>query len=267
MKAFSIAAILAAVLLGPLSFTSLARAEIQATPVVYSTGETQMQGYLAYDAAKTGKRPGILVVHEWWGHNDYARGRARMLAEMGYVALAVDMYGDGRQAQHPEEAGQFAKAVMGAADTARERFQAALDELKAHPATDPERIAAIGYCFGGGVVLHMARAGLDLKGVVSFHGSLAAATPVSSGTIKGRILVCHGADDPMVSQEELDAFRNEMTEADVDYTLIIYPGATHSFTNPQADQIAEKFKLPVAYNAEADQRSWAAMTQFFQEIF
>ena len=258
---------LAIVFWGSLSLASPAGAQIAAAPVTYTAGDTQMQGYLAYDAGQEGRRPGILVVHEWWGHNEYARKRARMLAEMGYVALAVDMYGDGQQAQHPDQAGQFAQAVMGAAGTARERFQAALDELKAQPQTDPEKIAAIGYCFGGGVVLQMVRAGLDLRGGVSFHGSLATSTPVSPGTVKGRILVCHGADDPMVTQEELDAFRNEMTEADVDYTLIIYPGATHSFTNPEADAFAEKFKLPVAYNAEADQRSWSAMTQFFEEIF
>ena len=226
-----------------------------------------MNGYLAYNADQEGRRPGILVVHEWWGQNDYARKRARMLAEMGYIALAVDMYGGGRQARHPDEAGEFAKSVMSSMETARKRFEAALQALKNHPATDSSRIAAIGYCFGGAVVLNMARSGVDLEGVVSFHGSLAGATSAAPGRFKGRILVCHGADDPLVSQEELDAFRREMTDADVDYTLIIYPGATHSFTNPDADALAQKFGLPLGYNASADEQSWAAMTQFFEEIF
>ncbi len=236
-------------------------------PVMYKAGDFAMQGYLSYDDGISEKRPGILVVHEWWGHNEYARARARKLAELGYTALAVDMYGDGKQADHPSDAGKFAAAIRQNMEAATERFEAALQLLQKHPTVDPEHIAAIGYCFGGGLVLQMARRGLDLDGVVSFHGSLATDNPAVPGVIKARILVCDGADDKMVTPEQIQSFLREMKRAGVDYKFISYPGAKHSFTNPGADIYAEKFNIPVAYNAEADKRSWQDMQDFLQETF
>jgi len=226
-----------------------------------------MTGYLAYDNSVTGKRPGVLVVHEWWGHNDYARKRAGMLAELGYTALAVDMYGDGKQAEHPDEAGKFASQVRQNMSVATERFKAAMKVLQEHQTVDPDQIAAIGYCFGGGIVLQMARQGLDLDAVVSFHGSLATDNPAEPGEIKARILVLHGAEDKLVSPEQLQSFHREMKAAGADYKFIPYPGAKHSFTNPEADVYAEKFNIPVGYNAEADQRSWQDMQEFLRETF
>ena len=244
-----------------------AGAAVVAEEIEYNDAGLSMKGYLVYDDALTEKRPGVLVVHEWWGHNDYARKRARMLAKLGYVALAVDMYGDGKQAMHPDDAGKFADEVMQNAATARGRFEAALKVLQNHSATDSERIAAIGYCFGGGVVLHMARAGLDLDGVVSFHGSLKTQTPAEAGAVKAPILVCHGVKDPLVPPEQVGEFMREMTAAGADLSFTAYPEATHSFTNPEADQFAEKFDLPIGYDASADQRSWAQMQAFFERIF
>jgi len=250
-----------------LSWNTGAAAAIIGEPVSYKAGEFSMQGYLAYDDSISGKRPGILVVHEWWGHNEYARQRARMFAELGYTALAVDMYGDGREADHPDDAGKFAAEVRQNMPAAMQRFVAAMQVLQKHPTVDPEHIAAIGYCFGGGVVLEMARQGLDLDAVVSFHGSLATTNPAVPGVIKARILVCNGADDKMVTPEQIEAFHREMNAAGVDYTFISYPNAKHSFTNPGADIYAERFHLPVGYNAEADKKSWQDMQKFLQETF
>jgi len=240
---------------------------IQTEAVTYTAGDVTMQGYLAYDENKQGARPGILVVHEWWGHNEYARRRARMLAELGYTALAVDMYGDGKTAAHPEEAGAFATAVMSNMDAGQARFEAALAVLRNHATVNAEQIAAIGYCFGGGVVLHMARRGLDLDGVVSFHGALNTTEPAQPGAVKARILVLHGAADPFVPQEVVDAFMQEMDAAGASYEFIAYPEATHSFTSSQADSLGAQFNMPIAYNAEADRQSWEAMQNFFETIF
>ncbi|MEL6660706.1 MAG: dienelactone hydrolase family protein [Bacteroidota bacterium] len=216
----------------------------------------------------TEKRLGVLVVHEWWGHNDYARQRVDMLAEMGYVALAVDMYGDGQQADHPDDAGKFAMSVVRNFSTAEARFLAAIETLKANPQVDAESLAAIGYCFGGGVVLSMANTGLeDLDAVVSFHGGLGLAVMPEAGKVNPRVLVCNGADDPFISAEQIDAYTAAMDEAGAQYEFINYPGAKHSFTNKAADANGEKFDLPLAYNQEADEQSWAAMTALFAEVF
>ena len=240
---------------------------VKGEPVTYTAGDLTLNGYLAYDDSITTKRPGILVVHEWWGHNEYARKRARMLAELGYTALAVDMYGDGKQADHPGDAGKFASEVRQNLPEAKQRFAAAMRILQDHPTVDPEKIAAIGYCFGGGMVLQMARLGLGLDAVVSFHGSLATDTPAIPGTVKARILICDGADDRLVPPGQIQSFHKEMRAAGVDYKFISYPEAKHSFTNPDADMYAEKFNIPVGYNAEADRRSWNDMQKFFQETF
>lgn len=241
--------------------------KIHAEAVDYSAEGVTLKGYLAYDKTVTGQRPGVLVVHEWWGHNEYARKRARMLAELGYTALAVDMFGEGKQAAHPEDAQKFAMEVMQNLPAGEARFNAALELLKSQPTVDPERIAAIGYCFGGGVVLHMARTGVDLDGVVSFHGSLGSMHTPEPGGVKAKLLVCNGADDPLVPAEQIDAFKQEMEAAGVDYRFISYPGALHAFTNPDADKFGQEFGMPLAYNAAADSASWRAMQDFFKEIF
>lgn len=242
-------------------------ARIEGKTVTYRADGVVMKGYLAYDTDIQGPRPGVLVVHEWWGLNDYARKRARMLAEMGYTALAVDMYGEGKQTAHPDEAGTFASELMKNFDKARARFMAALDYLKKQKSVDPDRIAAIGYCFGGGIVLNMARQGVDIKGVASFHGSLTAITPAKPGMIKARILVLHGADDKFTTPEQLEAFEQEMKNAGADFRVIVYPGAMHSFTNPEADRYARKYKIPLGYNAQADRESWAELAMFLAGLF
>jgi dienelactone hydrolase len=244
-----------------------ASAAVQGEEVDYRVGDTTMRGFLAFDDAAEGMRPGVLVVHEWWGHTEYARERARMLAELGYTALALDMYGDGRQAQHPDEAARFATAVRANLPEARERFEAAMTRLQAHPSVDPEKIAAIGYCFGGAVVLEMARSGVDLDGVVSFHGSLATENPAKPAAVKAKVLALNGADDPLVTQEEIAGFKEEMESAGVDYRFVNYPGALHSFTNPRADEVGSKFNMPLGYHPEADARSWEEMRRFLDEIF
>ncbi|GJQ61470.1 MAG: dienelactone hydrolase [Melioribacteraceae bacterium] len=246
-------------------FLFTTHAQITTEEIEYRNGETTMKGFLAYDASSIEKRPGILVVHEWWGHNDYARKRAKMLAELGYVAFAVDMYGDGKKAEHPEDAGKFAGEVMKNFSSAKERFNAGMDVLKDFKFTDDEKIGAIGYCFGGGIVLNMARTGAELDGVVSFHGSLNSA--VSDTDIKGKILVCNGADDGFVPAEQIETFKKEMEENEVDYKFVNYEGAKHSFTSPDADKYAEKFSMPIAYNKEADEKSWADMKEFFNKVF
>lgn len=235
--------------------------------VSYREGDTVMKGLIAYDDSITDKRPGVLVVHEWWGHNDYARKRARMLAEQGYTAMAVDMYGDGKTASHPDDAGSFAKAVGGNPQLAKARFTAAMNTLQSHKTVAADNIGAIGYCFGGGIVLNMARQGLDLKAVASFHGSVATASPAQKGDIKASIRVFNGADDPMVTAEQLAAFKSEMESAGVDYKLVNYPGVKHSFTNPQANEFAQKFNLPLAYDKQADEDSWQQTEQFLKSAF
>jgi dienelactone hydrolase len=240
---------------------------IRGKAVEYSAQGVVMKGYLAYDENIKGKRPGVLVVHEWWGLNEYARKRARMLAEIGYTALAVDMYGSGKQATHPDDAGKFSSELMKNFEVTNARFMAAMDFLKQQASVDPTRIAAIGYCFGGGVVLNMARQGVDLKGVVSFHGSLAAVKPAQPGGIKAKILVLHGADDKFTTPDQIEKFKQEMKAADADFQFISYPGAMHSFTNPEADAYGKKFNLPLAYNAEADKKSWQEMKEFLESVF
>lgn len=244
-----------------------AHGEIRGEPVEYVAGDTTMKGYLAYDDGFSGKRPGILVVHEWWGHNEYARKRARMLAGLGYVALAVDMYGEGKQALHPDDAGKFSGEIRKNMSLGRERFLAARKVLPEHKFTDPKRIGAIGYCFGGSVVLQMARDGMDLAGVASFHGGLTTDSPAKPGSVKAKILVLNGADDKFIKPGEIEAFKKEMKTAGADFRFISYPGAAHSFTNPDADSYAKKFNIPLGYNAEADRKSWAEMETFFRNIF
>ncbi len=197
-------------------FSVLTHATINGKDVQYKVGDQVFKGYIAYDDAVKGKRPGVLVVHEWWGHNEYARKRARMLAELGYTALALDMYGEGTQAHHPEDAGKLAGEVRNNMEKAKARFVAAEDFLKNQPTVDVRRLAAIGYCFGGTVVLQMARSGLDLKGVASFHGSLSTSSPAIRDTVKAKVLVANGAADPSINLDEITVFKKEMDSAGVD---------------------------------------------------
>jgi len=233
----------------------------------YTQDGTTMRGLVAYDDAVRGIRPGVLVVHEWWGQNAYARDRARQLAKLGYTALAVDMYGNGKIAEHPKEAGEFAGAVAGNMPLARARFKAALKALKRQPTVDPGHIAAIGYCFGGGIVLQMARLGVDLDGVVSFHGSLASDIHPQKGQVKAAVRVFQGTNDPFVKPEDIETLKRDMATAGVDFRFVSYPGVKHSFTNPDATELGKRFGLPLVYDAHADQDSWRKMQAFFKQIF
>jgi dienelactone hydrolase len=206
----------------------------------------------------------VLVVHEWWGLNDYAKRRAEQLAQLGYVAFAADVYGDGFNTTSPDEAGKRSGVFRNDRAAGRQRLRAALDTLRQNKLVDPKRIAAIGYCFGGTCVLELARSGADIAGVVSFHGSLATQMPASPGAVRAKVLVCHGADDAFESPDDIAGFQKEMREAGTDWQMIYYGGAVHSFTNPDAGKSGI---AGVAYNERADKRSWEAMKSFFAEIF
>lgn len=254
-------------LLALLCLAGTAQAEIQTREIAYTAADgTRLVGYHAWDDAIAGQRPGVIVVHEWWGLNDYAKRRARDLAALGYSALAVDMYGDGKHTSHPDDAKAFMNAALADPATPRARFQAGLDLLKAQPQTDPARLAAIGYCFGGKVVLDMARQGLPLAAVVSFHGALVTATPATPGSVKARILVEHGAADSFITPEQIAAFKAEMDQAGADYRFVELPGAKHGFSNPDADA-HQGHGLDLGYQKEADERSWADMQALFKEVF
>lgn len=235
--------------------------------VEYTVNGASFTGYLAYDSNIDGARPGVLVVHEWWGLNDYARNRAEQLAAMGYTAFAADMYGEGKATIHPDDAMTFMNEALSNSEAAEQRFVAAENVLKQQPTTDPEKIAAIGYCFGGGVVLNMARAGVDLDGVASFHGTLAPFITAEPGTIKAKILVLNGADDPFVPEDQVAAFKAEMDALNADYRFINYAGVKHSFTNPDATEAGRINNMPLAYDADADAKSWEELTTFLHSLF
>jgi dienelactone hydrolase len=260
-------AILLAVLLCGCAMSNATGPDIRTEVVTYSAGGANCTGYIAWDARKSGKRPGVLVVHEWWGHNEYVRRRARMLAELGYTAMALDMYGDGKQASHPKDAEKFMNEVLGSMDIAMQRFEGAEKVLRAHATCDRGHVAAIGYCFGGALVLNMARLGKGLDAVVSFHGNLATKTPVQRGDVKGKVLVCHGGADEFIPKAQVDAFEREMRAAGVDYRVITFPGAKHGFTSLEADQNGKQFGLPLAYDRAADEQSWAAMRDLFASVW
>ncbi len=240
--------------------------KVKGMEVEYASDSTSLKGYIAYDENKMEKRPGVLIVHEWWGHNDYVRERADMLAELGYTAIAIDMYGDGKQADHPDDAGKFAMSVMTNLPEAKARFNAAMNILKQQESVDAERIAAIGYCFGGSVALTMANSGADLAAVAAFHSGVGLPIPPNKD-LKARVLVCNGADDPFISPESITAFTTAMDSIGAKYEYISYPGVKHSFTSKEADANGEKFQLPLAYDAEADQKSWESLQQMLTEVF
>jgi dienelactone hydrolase len=237
-------------------------AAIKSRVVDYEHAGVPLQGYIAWSDAAKGKRPGVIVVHEWWGHNQHARSAADRLARAGYVAFALDMFGKGRVTTHPESAQAFVAQSMQDATLIPGRFSAALQLLKSDPLVDPTRIGALGYCFGGAVVLGMARAGEDLKAVATIHGALATQSPAQPGQVKAKLLIMTGADDPMIPADAVAAFEQEMKAAGVTYRVISYPGAKHGFTNPNAD----KAGIPgLGYNAAVDKRSWAELVRFFKQ--
>jgi len=234
--------------------------------VTYTVDGTLLKGYIVYNQNQKGKRPAVLVVPEWWGLNDYTKMRARKLAELGYIAMAVDIFGDGKIAANPQEAQDLTKPFYQNPVLSKSRLDAAIKKIKEYAETDPSNVAAIGYCFGGGIVLNSAKLGSGLKGVVSFHGGLAGA-PANKELLKARILVCHGGNDKFVSQKDIDTFKHQLDSIGANYSFKVYPNATHAFTNPAATETGKKFNMPIEYNAEADKNSWNDMKDFFKGLF
>lgn len=235
--------------------------------IEYPCGDTNHIGYMAWNDNSEHPAPGVIVIHEWWGLNDYIKSRADMLAELGYCALAIDMYGGGHQAESPDQAGAAMNAVLEDMATGTERLKAAYETLIAQDKVDESKTAAMGYCFGGAMALHMARIGLPLNAAVSFHGALGSFHKPAPGEVKAKILVCHGGDDAMVSMDDLAGFKQEMDEAQADYDVVVYDHAQHGFTSKEADENGRKYGIPVGYNADADARSWQAMKDLFESCF
>jgi len=233
--------------------------------VDYEVGENTYKAYLAYDEEAASPGPGIIIVHEWWGVNDYIRQRAHMLAEAGYIALAIDMYGNGRVAENPDEAGSLMNSVLGDMDSGTETLRAGYQLLLDQNQVDPSKTAAIGFCFGGAMVLHMARIGLPLAAVASFHGALGSFHSAEPGSIHPKILIAHGEADSMVTMDDVAAFKTEMDNAEANYEVKIYAGAKHAFSSQAADNNGQKYGLDLAFNAEADQASWSAMMALFEK--
>jgi dienelactone hydrolase len=233
--------------------------------VSFTVDGKNYQGFAYYNQTIKGKRPGILVIPEWWGLNDYTKSRAKQLAELGYIAMATDMYGDGKLGNDPKEAQGLATPYYQNPALTKIHIDAAMEKIKTLPQTDTSEIAAIGYCFGGFVVLNAAKLGVNLKGVVTFHGGLGGVAP-QKGLLKAKILVCHGGDDNFENPHVAE-FKKQMDSVGADYKFIIFPGATHAFSNPEATAIGEKFNMPIKYNAAADTASWNDMKEFFKKLF
>jgi dienelactone hydrolase len=251
-----------------LSIAVPASAAIRETAVTYRDGETTMKGFVVYDTARKDKRPGIVMVHEWWGITPHMHNEARRLARQGYTAFIADMYGNGKTADNPKDAGALSGEVMKNPQVMEARFNAAREQLARQPSVDPARIGAVGYCFGGAVAINMARAGADLQGVAGFHASLGLNTPAPApGTVKAKVLVLNGADDPFVKKEQYTALKTDFDAAKVDYRVIEYPGAVHAFTNPEATALGKKFNLPLRYDAKVNQQAEGEASRFFAEVF
>lgn len=251
-----------------LSCGSSAYAALQEDAVTYKDGDTVMKGFIVYDDASKAKRPGIVVVHEWWGITKHVRDEARKFASQGYTAFVADMYGNARTADNPKDAGALSGSVRKNPVAMQSRFNAAKDTLAKHATVDASRIGAAGYCFGGSVVLDMARAGSDLKGIAAFHAGLGpSGSPATAGKVKAKVLVLNGEADPFIKPDSVDAFKKEMAAANVDYRYINYAGAVHAFTNPEATAKGKQFNLPLAYHAEADKQSKAEASKFFSDVF
>ncbi|HUQ72853.1 MAG TPA: dienelactone hydrolase family protein [Planctomycetaceae bacterium] len=239
-----------------------AHAAVQTKTIKYKDGDTECIGFLAWDDAVEGKRPGVLVVHEWWGLNDYARNRAKDLAKLGYVAFAADMYGEGKTVEHPQDAGAMAAKVRMNVEAWRKRAQAGLAVLTSQPQCDATKLAAIGYCFGGSTALQLAYTGADLDAVATFHAALPTPSETEAKAVKARVLVCHGAEDKFIPEEAIKAFKGSLDKASAKYEFVAYPGAVHSFTVPDAG----KHNNPgMQYQAAADKDSWDRMTKLFAE--
>ncbi|MDP4151507.1 MAG: dienelactone hydrolase family protein [Bacteroidota bacterium] len=234
--------------------------------VTYNGDNATLNGYVVYDANNKNRRPAVLVVPEWWGLTDYPKMRAMKLAKLGYVAMAIDIYGGGKIADNPDSAKAFATPFYMNPQSAKARIDAAIAKIKTYPVVDTANIGAIGYCFGGGMLLNTVRLGDELKGVVSFHGSLIG-TPARKDLLKTRILVCHGNADQFVTQKDVAAFKHQMDSIGANYQFVGYDSATHAFTNPDATAMGQKFHMPIAYNAKADTASWEAMQSFFNGLF
>jgi dienelactone hydrolase len=237
--------------------------KIKEENVSYSVGNTVFKGFIAYDENLKGKRPAILIVHEWRGLTDYPKMRARQLAKLGYMAFAVDMFGNGKIAANPTEAQEMTAPFYTNPQLSNSRLQAALNKIKEYKQTDAANIFAIGYCFGGSVVLNSAKLGLDLKGVVSFHGGLKG-VPADKKLLKARILVCHGGSDKFVSDNDITTFKHQLDSIGADYKFIVYPNAVHAYSNPAATELGKKFKMPIEYNHKADIDSWNDMKLFLK---
>jgi dienelactone hydrolase len=248
-----------------ISLATSAQAALREEPVTYQDGGTTMKGVVYYDDAQTGKRPGIVLVHEWWGITKHTLAEARRFAEQGYTAFVADMYGDARTADNPTDASALMKSVMGDPALVQSRFKAAREQLARHATVDAKRIVASGYCMGGAVVLSAARAGADLAGVAAFHPSLGGYRS-STNAMTSRVLVLNGADDPFNKPEQIASFKKDMETAKADMKFIDYPGAVHAFTNPEATEKGQTYKLPLAYNAEADKQSKAEADLFFKSV-
>jgi len=235
--------------------------------ISYSAGGRPLESYLAYDSEITGKRPGLIVLPEWWGVNGYLRRRARDLASLGFVAMATDVYGGAREAADSTEAGSLTGELFKDDAALGVILKTAYEQLCAHPMVDPERIGAMGYCLGGALALHTARLGVSLRGVASFHGALSSTYKAIPGEFKASVLICHGEEDSMISIEDQTAFHNEMQYLGVDYQFISYPNAKHGFTNPEATDKGKKFNLPLAYDESSDCKSWNDMKIFWKKVF
>ena len=248
-----------------LALAGIARADVKTKAIEYRQGDTPLQGFLAWDTSAKGKRPGVLVIHEWWGENEHARNQAVRLAKAGYIGFALDMYGKGKVATHPEDAQAFMQEVTKDPAVIRARFDAAMAVLKAQPQVDASRVGVVGYCFGGGVALQMAREGADVAALATFHGALAPhGERARKGSVKPRILVAAGGADPMVPKEQVRAFEQEMKDAGARFEVITYPNAKHSFTNPDAGKAGMD---ALAYDAAADRESWKAAMKMFGQVF
>ena len=239
---------------------------IHTESIEYEQGGITLQGYFAYDKSVSGARPAVLVFPEWWGVNDYIKQRTRMVAELGYAVLAADMYGGGQLAADADEAASMMNTILNDMDTGTARIRAVYQCLQDQPQADPSRIVAIGYCFGGAMALHAARIGMALRGVASFHGALGSFHKPAPGEVKAKVLVCHGTEDAMVTDQDVAAFKKEMTDAGVDLKFVAYEGALHGFTSREASENAKKFGLPIGYNAEADASSWQELREFLNEV-
>ncbi len=255
------------ILLGALCAMALvanANAAVKEEPVTYKDGDTTLKGFIVYDDASTTKRPGLVMVHEWWGITNHMHNQAKLFVQQGYTVIIADMYGDAKTADNPKDAGALSGGVMKNEPVMVSRFKAAQAVLAKQATVNPQKIGAVGYCFGGAVVLNMARTGDDLVAVTGFHASLGLNTPAPApGSVKAKILILNGADDPFVKREQYDTLKKDLDAAKTDYKIIEYPGAVHAFTNPEATELGKKFNLPLRCDAKVNEQAEGEAAKFF----